>query len=144
MQALNSIYAVLISILNLGPPLLECSDSTQSHEASDYVNLPVGCDLCFENGQSVSLLTLPCEPTTNRQPTNCTIRNPDGFSAQELNDGISFFLMGNILAIIDLDPHTVLGIWTCTCTNADGNVKAFSKISNCSCELYVNLVQAGS
>jgi hypothetical protein len=145
----KSCHEASIELIAHSPPRLECSDPTSPDISSGFVNLPVGCHLCIEQGESVLLLTLACQPATNRQPTYCTIRNPDGFSAQELDDGDSFLLMSNTLAISnalianpeDPDPPTILGIWMCTCTNSDGNVTAFSKIFPC-CELYVNKLQA--
>ena len=134
-------YLFLLLIFT-GPPILECADPTPPDISGGFVNLPFGCDLCLERGQSVFLVTLACQPITNRQPTNCTIRNPDGETAQDLDDGDTYSLMGNTLAVSngvfanpeDPLPPTVLGDWTCTCINRDGMATAVSKIGSC-CKL---------
>jgi hypothetical protein len=129
----------VVELIASSPPILECADPTPPDISGGFVNLPFGCDLCLERGQSVFLVTLACQPITNRQPTNCTIRNPDGETAQDLDDGDTYSLMGNTLAVSngvfanpeDPLPPTVLGDWTCTCINRDGMATAVSKIRPC-------------
>jgi uncharacterized Zn-binding protein involved in type VI secretion len=129
----------VVELIASSPPILECADPTPPDISGGFVNLPFGCDLCLERGQSVFLVTLACQPITNRQPTNCTIRNPDGETAQDLDDGDTYSLMGNTLAVSngvfanpeDPLPPTVLGDWTCTCINRDGMATAVSKIGSC-------------
>ena len=120
---------------------MECTDPPAP--ASPFVNLDIGCDLCVERGQSVDFFALDCTPDTRRQPTNCTIRNPDGISASDLDDGAVIVAQGNQVtingAIMNPEnpaPPKLLGVWTCTCINADGITTAESKIDSC-CELFV-------
>ena len=94
--------------------------------------------MCVQPGQSVIVLSLDCTPDTRRQPTNCTIRNPDGITARDLDDGAAFVSGNDQLTIIrqvmnpeDPSPPTVLGNWTCTCVNEDGVTTATSRIGEC-------------
>ena len=105
----------------------------------DMVDLDFGCDLCVDNSQTVGLARLICHPVTNRQHANCTIYNPDGLTAQELEDGDSYVYTDNVLAITgkitnpkDPGSPTLLGTWTCTCVNRAGIFTATSKIGQCS------------
>ena len=125
----------------LGPPNLPCDDPPAPVPPSGFGNLNFGCDMCIQPGQSVIFLTLDCTPDTKRLPTNCTIRNPDGITSGDLDDGAAFVSANDQLTISylvsnpeDPDPPTVLGNWTCTCVNADGVTTATSKIGEC-CKL---------
>ena len=96
--------------------------------------------MCVEPGQSVLVLTLDCTPNTNR-PTVCTIRNPDGITAEDLDDGYVFVIStdqvtinGEVMNPERPAPPTVLGNWTCTCVNEDGMSTATSRIGEC-CKL---------
>ena len=127
----------------IGPPVLECTDPPIQVPPTGIANLDIGCDICVERGQSVILLTLDCTPDTRRHPTICTIRNPDGIPAKSLDDGMAFISLNNLIIINEEVrnpenpvPPKVLGVWTCTCVNADGASTADSKIDSC-CELFV-------
>jgi hypothetical protein len=132
------------------PPILKCPDPYPPDITGGFIYLHFGCDLCLERGESVFLVVLACQPTTNRQPTNCTIRNPDGEMADELDDGDTFIPMGNTLAVSNNvfknpespAPPTVLGDWSCTCTNSDGTVTATSYIGTCVPQLVTKTVTA--
>ena len=97
--------------------------------------------MCVQPGQSAISTTLDCTPDTHRHPTVCTIRNPDGITAEDLDDGMAFVSAYNQLTINGLvsnpedpAPPTVLGNWTCTCVNEDGVSIATSRIGEC-CKL---------
>ena len=97
--------------------------------------------MCVQHGQSAISTTLDCTPDTNRYPTVCTIRNPDGITAEDLDDGMAFVSTYNQLTISGLvsnpedpAPPTVLGNWRCTCVNEDGVSTAISRIGEC-CKL---------
>ena len=94
--------------------------------------------MCVQPGQSVDFLALDCTPDTRRQPTYCTIRNPDGLTARELDDGAVIVAQGNQITINgaimnpeDPAPPTLLGVWTCTCVNENGVSIATSRIGEC-------------
>ena len=116
---------------------MECG-KTSLVTASAFVNLDIGCDLCVQPGQSVDFFALDCTPDTRRQPTYCTIRNPDGVTAEELDDGAFIVAQGNQITIIgairnpeDPAPPTLLGVWTCTCFNENGVSTTISRIGEC-------------
>ena len=130
----------------LGPPILGCDAPPVPVPPIGFGNLNFGCDMCVQPGQSVLFLTLDCTPDTHRLPTNCTIRNPDGITAKDLDDGTAYASFGfvsstdqvTIYGLVsnpeDPAPPTVLGNWTCTCVNEDGVSTATSRIGEC-CKL---------
>ena len=69
-------------------------------------------------------------------------------TADELDDGDTFSLMGNTLAVSNEEfknpenpaPPTVLGDWSCTCTNSDGTVTATSYVGPCGKSIIVFIV----
>ena len=84
---------------------------------------------------------MECAFDTKRLPTDCTIRNPDGITAQELDDGATYVSTFDTLSIIDEvmnpedpAPPTILGNWRCTCVNENGMSTATSRIGEC-CKL---------
>ena len=131
------LFLLLLHIL--GPPILECGDPPVP--SSPFINLDIGCDLCVQRGQSVDFFALDCTPDTRRYPTNCTIRNPNGVTARELDNGAYIIAQGNRLTINGAiknpenpAPPTLLGDWTCTCVNENGVFTATSRIGEC-CKL---------
>ena len=104
----------------------------------DVIKFDIGCDLCVQPGQLVNSTTLDCKPDTRRQPTFCTLRNPDGLTVRELDDKMSINATDNQVIIDGLvrnpedpAPPTVLGDWTCTCVNDNGVSTATSRIGEC-------------
>ena len=141
---INTLFVYIIFIyyyffwVCIGLPVVECGESSPL-PFMDMVDLDFGCDLCVDNSQTVGLARLICHPVTNRQHANCTIHNPDGLTAQELEDGDSYVYTDNVLAITgkitnpeDPASPTLLGTWTCTCVNRAGIFTATSKIGQCS------------
>ena len=103
-----------------------------------FLVLNFGCDLCVQSGQSVTFTTLDCTPDTRRLPTFCTIHNPDGLTARDLDDGAAYVSGNDQLTITnvvsnpeDPAPPTVLGDWTCTCVNENGMSTETSRIGEC-------------
>ena len=115
---------------------MECGDPPV--RSLPFINLDIGCDLCVQRGQSVDFFALDCTPDTRRLPTNCTLRNPDGVTARELDDNAVIVAQGNQVTINgairnpeDPAPPTLLGDWTCTCVNENGVSTATSRIGEC-------------
>ena len=103
----------------------------------DLLYFDFGCDLCLFSGHAKLNANLSCHPQTSRVSTSCTVRNPDGLTANQLDNGKTFTNIGSAYVILEQvnleDPNlpTVLGEWVCTCVNQDGVSRATILIEKC-------------
>ena len=109
-------------------------------ESSPIISIPIGCDVCVDIGDNVTIATLLCFPLTKRLPVDCVINNPEGLTANQLASYDGFHvsmdyglitMMGLLANPEDPAPPRILGDWTCMCNNSDGRVIVVSKFGSC-------------
>ena len=121
----------------IGPPVLKCTNFTPPDLSTVPIKVNVGCHLCLEKGERIFMTILSCNPMNRQLPTSCSIHNPDGITAQELHDRQVYFFMNNKIYIHGLanlgstTSSTMLGMWTCTCSNKIGAVTGYTYIGPC-------------